>query len=137
MSSETNPILPQAGKLDGLRGTLAGWRWRIIPDVDKDPAVVAFAQTWAGRTAVFACFALVLEWLGQSLLLAVLAEACALAGKYRWRVIPIATLVVLYQKNFWFDGGVIGTVAAQEGVGPRGLPIMMAGSLVAVLLFSV
>src|SRR5581483_11114639 len=52
-------------------------------------------------------------------------------------VIPIATLVVLYQKNFWFDGGVIGTVAAQEGVGPRGLPIMMAGSLVAVLLFSV
>lgn len=137
MSSETRPILPAAAKLGGLRGYLSDRRWRIIPEVDKDPAVIAFAATWAGRVVVFGCFLLILEWLGQSLLLAVLAEACALAGKYRWRVIPVATLVVLYQKSFWFDESVVATVAAQEGVGARlGLP-MMAGSLLAVLLFAV
>lgn len=138
MSSETKPILPRAARLDGWRGYLAGRRWRIIPEIDKDPAVVAFAETWAGRAVVFVCFALLLQWLGQNPLFAVLAELCAIAGKYRWRVIPVATLIVLYQRNFWLSEGVVATVAAQEGRGPYpGLPFVMAGSLAAVLLFSV
>jgi hypothetical protein len=138
MSTESGHIEPRLGGDGGLRRLLAGRRWRIIPEIDKDPVIVAYTETLGGRVIAFACFALLLQWLGQNPLFAVLAEASGLAGRYRWRVIPLATLVVLYLKNFCISDDLVATVASQEGIADRlSIPMVMAGSLGLVLLFSV
>lgn len=116
MSTEIDQIEPWVGGIDGLRRYVAGRPWRIIPEIDKDPVIIAYTETLRGRIIVFTCFALLLQWSGQNPLLAVLAEACAVAGRYRWRVIPLATLAVLYQKNFCMSDDLVATIASQEGV---------------------
>lgn len=99
--------------------------WRLIPDIDKDPQLVAFAQTALGRVAVFGFFAILLQLLGQNFAYTALAEACALAGSYRWRVIPVATLIVLCGKGFLLDPGFVAGIAAQEGVAAASIDIAL------------
>jgi hypothetical protein len=90
--------------------------WRIIPEIDKDQQLIALVQTLSGRILLFICFAILLHALGGNLSVALLAAACAYASRYRWHLIPLATLFLLYQNGFWIDVDVVARVAAQEGI---------------------
>jgi hypothetical protein len=119
-----------------LRGSTAKPRpWRIIPEIDKDARIVAYAQTFSGRLLLFAAFAILLNFLGGSPLIAPLAAACAYADRYRRYLIPLATLLMLYQSGFFVETGVLARVADQEGVASQiNQPVLLVGMLVLVFL---
>ena len=112
--------------------------WRIIPAIDKEPRIIALAQQWPGRLLLFATFALLLNFLGANPLITPLAAACAYAGQYRRYLIPLATVLLLYQNGFWIDTGLVARVAEQEGVtGQIDQPLLFAAMLAVVFVFCV
>jgi hypothetical protein len=116
-----------------LGGTTSKWSWRIIPQIDKDPRLVALAQGWLGRATLIATFAIFLDALTGSPLIAPLAAAVAYADRYRRYVIPAATLLLLYQNGFWVDTDLVARVAEQEGVANQiNQPLLFAAMLVLV-----
>lgn len=121
-SSRVQGFDPPASRL-ALSPSPAGAKpapaWRVIPAIDQDPGFVAYAQRLPGRILLFFAaivLAALLHFLGVNFLVAPLAVACAYAGRYRRVLIPLATLLLLYQNGFWVDVGLVERVAAQEGV---------------------
>jgi len=125
----------------GLAGAPGGGQsLRLIPKIDKDPGIVAAAQTLAGRIRLLAAImALVIAFmlLGvNDLAVAPLAAVSAYAGALRRHVILLATLLMLYAHDFWVDAGVIQQVIGQEGLAQRLDTVwLVRGSL--VLFFGV
>jgi hypothetical protein len=118
-----------------VRNAMQKPSWRIIPQIDKDPRLIAYVQRFPGRILLFAAFAGLLSVLGGSLLVAPLAAACAYAERYRRYLVSLATLVVLYQNGFWVDAGLVARLADQEGVASQvNQPLLLFGMLVLVLL---
>ncbi len=79
---------------------------------------------------LFATFAILLNFLGGSPLIAPLAAACAYGARYRRYVIPAATLLMLYQNGFWVDTALVARVAEREGLtGQIDQPLLFAGML--------
>jgi hypothetical protein len=111
---------------------------RLIPQIDKDPRFAAYVQRLSGRILLFGAFAVLLSLLGGSLFIAPLAAACAYAERHRRYLIPLATLLLLYQNGFWVDVGLVGRVAEQEGVANQiNQPLLFCAMLALVfLLFS-
>jgi hypothetical protein len=127
---------PAADRLDP-RAPSAKFKlsWRVIPQIDKDPRFMAHAQRLPGRLLLFVAFAILLGWLGGNPLIAPFAAACAYAERYRWYLIPIATLLLSYQSGFWVDTGLVARVAEQEGLaGQINQPLLFCGMLALVFL---
>jgi hypothetical protein len=111
--------------------------WRIIPQVDKDPRFVAYAQRLPGRAAIFvisSVLAALLYLLGVDLLVAPLAAACAYAQDLRRYLIPLATLLLLCKNGFWVDVELLQRVIAQEGLTNQiNQPLLFFATLALVL----
>ena len=111
--------------------------WRIIPQIDKDPRLIAYVQRLPGRVALFgllSILAALLSFLGVDLLVAPLATACAYAQKLRRYLIPVATLLLLYRHGFWVDVDLVQRVIEQEGLTSEiSRPLLFSGTLAAVL----
>ena len=92
--------------------------WRIIPQIDKDPRFVAYAQTLPGRIGLFGIFTAFafLGSLGVDFSVAPLAAICGYKQEYRRYLIPAATLVLLWKNGFWVDTGLVQRVVEQEGL---------------------
>jgi hypothetical protein len=93
--------------------------WRIIPQIDRNPRLIAYAQCTSGRVALFAilsALAALLSFLGVDLFVAPLATVCAHAKKFRRYLLPLATLLLLCKNGFWIDVGLIRRVIEQEGL---------------------
>jgi hypothetical protein len=105
----------------GTAGSAAPPRraWRIIPEIDKDPRFIAAAQGIPGRVLLVSWFAIVMYVLGNSLLIVACAAACAYSGRYRWHVVPFATLLLLYEHGLLSDPDLVEQVADQEGFAGR------------------
>jgi hypothetical protein len=107
--------------------------WRIIPAIDQDPRCVAYVQRLPGRLLLFfaaAVLAALLNLLGVNFFIAPLAVACAYAEQHRRVLIPLATLLLMYQNGFWIDVGLVERVAEQEGVANQfSQPLLNAGML--------
>jgi hypothetical protein len=115
--------------------------WRIIPAIDQDPRCVAYVQRLAGRLLLFfavTVLAALLNLLGVNFLVAPLAVVCAYAGQHRRILIPLATLLLLYQNGFWVDVGLVERVAEQEGVANQISQTMLYAGMLALVfcLFS-
>jgi hypothetical protein len=114
-----------------------GAAWRIIPEIDKKPRMIEFAQSLFGRILLFALFGILLELVHAHpsyecllkdrrlecldfdpiwIVVTVSAAACAFAGKYRWWIVPFATGIILYRNNFFFNGHLAAIIATKEGV---------------------
>jgi hypothetical protein len=123
----------------GYRASVRRAAWRIIPQIDKNPRIVKFAESISGRVLLFVLFGIILELVTASrddvlgshflgfhflgfqfdrlwILITSLAATCVFAGRYRWWVIPFATGIILYQNNFWFDPHLATIIATQEGI---------------------
>lgn len=93
--------------------------WRIIPQIEKNPRCVAFAQGRPGRLAIFGictALAVVLRFFGVDFSVAPLAAACGFQQQYRRYLIPGATLLLLWKNGFWIDVGLVQGVTEQEGL---------------------
>ena len=115
--------------------------WRIIPQIDKDRRVVAYAQTLPGRAALFAtmvALAASCHLMGVDLDVAPLAMLFAYTRKLRVYILPMATLALLYRHGFWVDVDLIHHVIEQEGLANRvKQPLLIYGmSAFVVVLFS-
>lgn len=112
--------------------------WRIIPQVDKDPRLVAYVQGLPGRVALFgicAGLAALLGLLGVDLFVAPLAIAVGYAQRYRRYAIPLATLALLWRNGFWIDLDLVQRVAEQEGLaGQINQPLVFSGMLALVVI---
>jgi hypothetical protein len=112
--------------------------WRIIPQIDKDPRFVAYAQRLPGRVALFGIFtalAALLGFLGVDLSVAPLATACGYKQQYRRYLIPAATLLLLWKNGFWVDVGLVQRVVEQEGLANQiNQPLLFFGMLALVLV---
>jgi hypothetical protein len=116
-----------------LGGRIAKLSWRLIPEIDKNPQLIGYAQGIPGRIFLFAVFAILLSLLGGNSLVAPAAAACAYAERYRRYLIPLATLLLLYQSGFWVDVDLVARVADQEGfAGQINQPLLFAGTLALV-----
>jgi hypothetical protein len=108
---------------------------RVVPEIDKDPWIVAQAQRMPGRIVLLGVFTALLGLLGANLLIAPLAAASAYSGRYRWQVIPFATLLLLWRSGFLVDSGLVARVAGQEGIADHvSQPLILLGSTAAVFL---
>jgi hypothetical protein len=116
MSLDSHPI--------GYATALAHPRppWRLIPQIDRYPQIVASVQGPRGR-CVLGGAVLVLTVLfhavGLHFSVGLLALASAYAGKYRSYLIAFGTWLLLYRHGFWFDMAFVERIASQEGVGDR------------------
>jgi hypothetical protein len=112
--------------------------WRIIPQIDKDPRFVAYAQRLPGRVALFGvltALAALLYFLGVDLLVAPLASVCAHAQNLRRYLIPSATLLLLCKNGFWIDVDLVQRVVEQEGLANQiNHPLLFFGTLALVLV---
>ena len=110
------PLNDRPGFAQPLRIPKAGWR--IIPQIDKDPRFVAYAQTLPGRIGLFGVFTAFafLSSLGVDFSVAPLAAICGYKQEYRRYLIPAATLVLLWKNGFWVDTGLVQRVVEQEGL---------------------
>src|SRR3546814_17630083 len=98
-------LLPAEGLASALRRSGIGVHpldWRL-PPIDTYPAVVAFAQTMAGKALLFLGFAALLRvhtilWLE----LTVCAAAVSLAGRYRRYAALAAPAALLVRAPYWF-----------------------------------
>lgn len=112
--------------------------WRIIPQIDKDPRLVAYVQSLAGRVVLFAiltALAALLGFFDVDLSVAPLAAACAYTQNLRRYLIPLATLLLLYKHGFWIDIDLVRRVAEQEGLANQiNQPLLFSGTLVLVLV---
>jgi hypothetical protein len=90
--------------------------WRM-PPIETYPAVVAFAQTVAGKALLFAAFAALLRvhsilWLE----LTACAVAVSLAGRYRRHVAVAATAAMLVRAPYWFNYDAVDMTIWREGL---------------------
>jgi hypothetical protein len=93
--------------------------WRIIPQIDKDPRFIAYAQRLPGRAVLFAivtALAVLLGFFGVDMSVAPLAAASGYAQQFRRYLIPAATLLLLWKNGFWIDSGLVRRVVEQEGL---------------------
>src|SRR3546814_18636081 len=91
--------------------------WRM-PPIDTYPAVVAFAQTVAGKALLFVAFAALMKphsilWLE----LTAAAAAVSMAGRYRRYTALAATAAMLVRAPHWFT-----SAAVALPIWPAGLP---------------
>jgi hypothetical protein len=117
-------------------GLLVKPSWRLIPQMDRDPRLVAGLQDIGGRVALCGTVGLlaVLFWqISIDFSAAGLALACAYAGRYRRVLILAATLLLLYRSGFLIDRGFIERLSINEGVAGRiHQPLLEAVMLVGV-----
>jgi hypothetical protein len=136
MTQAYTPVVDRRGFSQPSRTPNAAWR--IIPQIDKDPRFVAYAQRLPGRVVLFGAstaLAALLNPLGVDLSVAPLAAVCAHAQNLRRYLIPLATLLLLCKNGFWLDVGLIQRVAEQEGLANRiSQPLLFFGSLALVLV---
>jgi hypothetical protein len=114
-----DPHANRQGFVRQLPGSKLKPSWRIIPAIDQDPRCVAYVQRLPGRLLLFfavTVLAALLNLLGVNFFIAPLAVACAYAEQWRRILVPLATLLLLYQNGFWVDVGLVERVAEQEGV---------------------
>lgn len=91
----------------------SGTGFRLIPRIETDPQVIAFAQTFLGKITLLAVFGLVLSQLGNSWLLKlVLVASTTFFPRARRLIVTAGTL--LLTDFFWFDRGSLSTVAAHH-----------------------
>jgi hypothetical protein len=93
--------------------------WRFIP-LETYPGIVALVQRPVGKVLLFVLFAILSRpfsslWLPVTMA----AGACAYAGRYRSRVVTLATLYVLLLYPGWIDWTPASLVAVQEGIAPQ------------------
>lgn len=96
--------------------------WRLIPQIDRDPKLVAGAQGTRGRLLLWCTVVLltVLFWqIGVDFSAASLAVACAYVGRHRRILILLATVLLLYRSGFLIDRSFLERVAVNEGVADR------------------
>lgn len=109
---------------------------RIIPQIEKNPAIVAYAQLLPGRVALLAAIvalAAVANVVGVDLSIAPLALLCAYAQQLRRYLIPLATLLLLCKNGFWIDVNLLQRVVEQEGLANQVHQSLLSGAtLVAV-----
>ncbi|WIW49151.1 hypothetical protein ML401_14005 [Bradyrhizobium sp. 62B] len=121
---------------DAATGFLAKPSWRLIPQIDRDPNLVAGLQRGRGRVLLCCTVALlaVLFWqIHMDFSAAGLALACAYAGRYRRVLILFATVLLLYRSGFLIDRAFLERVAVNEGVADRiHQPLLEAVTLLAV-----
>ncbi|MBW7965968.1 hypothetical protein [Bradyrhizobium sp. BR 10261] len=136
MSVESQPY-------DGATtGVLAKPSWRLIPQIDRDPTLVAGVQEAHGRVVLCCGVGLlaVLFWqIGIDFSAAGLALACAYAGRYRRVLIFLATSLLLWRSGFLVDRTFLARLAIDEGVADRIDQPLVSAAMVAVTfaLFSV
>jgi hypothetical protein len=116
-------------------------QWRLIPQIDQDPKVVAGLQSLRGRLALAGAvvvLAVLLNAVGIDFSAGVIALACAYAGRYRRYAIALGTLLLLYRNGFWFDTPFLERLATQEGIADWiGEPLLRSAMLtLALALFS-
>ncbi|MDE2229157.1 MAG: hypothetical protein KGL11_08975 [Alphaproteobacteria bacterium] len=140
MNSALHSATAPAG--DVGRALVGRWRsarrWRLIPQLDTDPRVVAFAETVPGRVALLAAFGALLIPVQSKLALATVAAAaaCAYAPAYRRWVVAAATLVFLLHDPSWYPS--LAALAAMK-YGLAGWidpPMLQRGVLALFLLLS-
>jgi hypothetical protein len=136
MAQACTPVIDRRGFSQPSR--IPKEAWRIIPQIDKDPRFVAYAQRLPGRVALFGvltALAALLNFLGVDLFVAPLATACAYAQKLRRYLIPLATLLLLYRHGFWVDVDLVQRVVEQEGLANQiNQPLLFSGMLALVLV---
>jgi hypothetical protein len=110
--------------------------WRIIPQIDKNPRLVAYAQRLPGRVVLFAivtALAVLLGLFSVDFYVAPLAAVLAYARQLRRYLIPLATLLLLFKNGFWVDVSLVQGVIAQEGLASQiNQPLLFAGMLALV-----
>jgi hypothetical protein len=103
-------------------GFLVKPSWRLIPQIDRDPSLVAGVQGIGGRLLLCGVVGLlaVLFWqVGFDFSAAGLALACAYAGRYRRVLILLATLLLLCRNGFLVDHAFLERLIINEGVADR------------------
>jgi hypothetical protein len=112
--------------------------WRIIPQIDKNEKLIAYAQQPLGRIAflvILTALAMALNFFRVDISVAPLAIACAYAQKFRRYLIPLATLLLLYKNGFLVDVDLLHRVTEQEGLTTQiNQPALLFGSVALVLL---
>ncbi len=130
------PAIDGRGSVQPSRTPKAAWR--IIPQIDRDPRLVAYAQSLPGRAVLFAilaALATLLNFFGVDFFIAPLAAACAYAQKLRRYLIPFATLLMLCKNGFWVDVDLVKRVAEQEGLTQQiNQSLLFSGTLALVLV---
>ncbi|WP_063683090.1 hypothetical protein [Bradyrhizobium stylosanthis] len=118
-------------------GLLVKPSWRLIPQIDRDPNLVAGVQATRGRLLLWCTVVLltVLFWrIGVDFSAAALAVACAYVGRHRRVLILLATVLLLYRSGFLIDRPFLERMAVTEGVADRiHQPLLEAVTLVVVL----
>jgi len=122
-------------------GLLVKPSWRLIPQIDRDPRLVAGVQGFRGRLLLccaVALLAVLLSLVGIDFSAAGLAMMCAYAGRHRRVLILLATLLLLFRSGFLIDRAFLERLAIDEGVADRiHQPLLEAAMLVVVFaLFS-
>jgi hypothetical protein len=111
-----------ARRRSGLAARLLDWR---LPPIETYPSVVAFAQTIAGRLALFALFAGMMKLVARGmwtetgglwLVLTIAAAWVSLAGRHRHRVLLACTAMLLAYAPGWFNYGAVSSMIQQENV---------------------
>lgn len=130
MSTDAAQLLPDAGRMvapaagsSAIESPASGRRrlhparWRLIPPVETNPRVVAFAASRPGRALLVVAFGLLLvpSQGRMALPLAVAGAACAYAGAYRPGLVTLATLVFLYHNPTWHPS-LAAIAAAKAGI---------------------
>jgi hypothetical protein len=106
----------------GATGLLVKPSWRLIPQIDRDPRLVAGLQDVGGRVLLCCAVGLlaVLFWqISIDFSAAGLALTCAYAGRHRRILILLATLLLLYRSGFLIDHEFIKRLTIGEGVAGR------------------
>ena len=117
-----------------------------LPPIETWPRVVGFAQSPAGKFALFAVFAGLMKlvvygmWIeagGAWLLLTIAAAAVSLAGRHRHLALLVCTAVLLVRAPSWFEFRAVDAAIQQEGLLGALLPrYLRAGSLVACVVLA-
>ncbi len=99
-------------------------QWRL-PPIETYPAVVALAQTWAGKLVLFAVVATLMKlhapgmWTeagGLWLWLTIAAAAISLAGRHRNLALLACTAALLARAPGWFDFSAVWTTIRVENL---------------------
>jgi hypothetical protein len=91
--------------------------WRL-PPIETYPRVLSFAQTIAGKLALFALFTVLMKFLagGPWLWITAAAAAVSLAGRHRHLAALFATGALLALAPDWFEYRAAYSIAEQEGL---------------------
>lgn len=119
--------------------------WRL-PPIETYPAVVAFAQTHAGKLVLFAVFAALMKvvsggmWIEDHwfwLLMTIAAAVVSLAGRHRHLALLVCTAALLVHDPKWFDFSAVHATLEQENLSRTiNAGYLRAGTLVAYFLLA-